>query len=412
MAHVFLKAEDGSLNMLVRVPLESLRDVIWPLLNQEYLVISRSDSLIREAARLWIANYVSLYEEDRLLGAGQLVTARISLPDDRSFNEYRTALLNLGAPTVPDSVMLPWKQALIDVHFTYPIQSADSRFSVRPELAHLGVRTTTVLRFLPSGSGERVLQYTGNPGIVHLDPSWRQASFLFMKLGFLHILGGIDHLLFLLCLVIPFRRLKPLTVIVTSFTVAHSITLIASAMNLAPTALWFTPLIEVLIALSIVIMAFENIVGARLGRRWLIVFLFGLVHGFGFSFFLRESLQFAGSHLATSLFAFNVGVELGQLLAILVLLPILVLLFRYAVPERIGTIILSALVAHTAWHWTAERGGELAQYDFQWPVLDAAFLAGAMRWLMLLLILVGVIALLMGALKRFTKPGPDAAHEG
>ena len=61
-------------------------------------------------------------------------------------------------------------------------------------------------------------------------------------------------------------------------------------------------------------MAFENIVGARLERRWMMAFGFGLVHGFGFSFFLRDSLQFAGRHLAASLLAFNLGVELGQLL--------------------------------------------------------------------------------------------------
>src|SRR5207249_10131615 len=135
----------------------------------------------------------------------------------------------------------------------------------------------------------------------------------FVKLGFLHILDGLDHLLFLFCLVIPMRRLRPLIAVITSFTVAHSLTLIASTLGLTPRALWFPPLIEVLIALSILYMAFENIVGPKLERRWLIAFGFGLVHGFGFSFALRESLQFAGSHLATSLVSFNVAVGLGQL---------------------------------------------------------------------------------------------------
>ena len=124
-------------------------------------------------------------------------------------------------------------------------------------------------------------------------------------------------------------------------------------------------------------MAFENIVAAAridmpalarrtgdatalddraLNRRWAIAFGFGLIHGFGFSFALRESLQFAGSHLLTSLLAFNVGVELGQLLVLLILVPALNLLFRFVVEERIGTILLSALIAHTGWHWAIERG--------------------------------------------------------
>ena len=69
-------------------------------------------------------------------------------------------------------------------------------------------------------------------------------------------------------------------------------------------------------------MALENIVGAStVHRRWMITFGFGLVHGFGFSFALRQTLQFAGSHLLTSLLSFNVGVELGQLLVLVLLIP-------------------------------------------------------------------------------------------
>jgi hypothetical protein len=88
----------------------------------------------------------------------------------------------------------------------------------------------------------------------------------FVKLGFLHILDGADHLLFLFCLVIPFRRLKPLIVIVTAFTVAHSISLSAAVAGFAPTGLWFPPLIELLIAASIFYVAIENIV--RPDVRW------------------------------------------------------------------------------------------------------------------------------------------------
>jgi len=172
--------------------------------------------------------------------------------------------------------------------------------------------------------------------------------------------------------------------VVTSFTLAHSITLIASAYDLAPGALWFPPLVETLIAVSIVYMALENMVSARLQRRWLIAFGFGLVHGFGFSFALRETLQFAGSHLLSSLLSFNLGVELGQLLVVALLVPALEALFRF-VPERTGTIILSALVAHTGWHWMGERWEKLRQFQFQWPAFDALLAAGALRWLMLVL---------------------------
>jgi hypothetical protein len=123
----------------------------------------------------------------------------------------------------------------------------------------------------------------------------------------------------------------------------------------------------------------------------MIAFGFGLVHGFGFSFALRENLQFAGSHLLTSLVAFNLGVELGQVLVLLLLVPLLEVLFRFVVSERMGTIILSALVAHTGWHWTVERWERLRQFRFQWPGVSAGSVASAMRWLMWALILAGVV---------------------
>jgi hypothetical protein len=293
---------------------------------------------------------------------------------------------------------LYWNQQLLDVLFEYTIVSDASAFSIEPRLARLGLRVVTALQFLPPVGASRAFEFHGNPGLVRLDPRWFQAALRFVELGFLHILDGTDHLLFILCLVIPFRRLRPLILLVTSFTVAHSITLIASAFGLAPNALWFPPLIETLIAISIVYMALENIVGSNVQRRWMITFAFGLVHGFGFSFVLGETLQFAGSHLLTALLSFNIGVELGQLLVVLLLVPALDLLFRFVVPERIGTIILSALVAHTAWHWMTERAARLSQ--FPWPTLDVASVASAMRWLMLILVLGYAIWLINAALRR------------
>jgi hypothetical protein len=131
-----------------------------------------------------------------------------------------------------------------------------------------------------------------------------------------------------------------------------------------------------------------------LRRRWVIAFGFGLVHGFGFSFALRQTLQFAGSYLLTSLLSFNLGVELGQLLVLVLLIPALEFLFKRVVAERIGTIILSVLVAHTAWHWMIERYGQLRQFQFVWPALTASFLLWVVRWLILLVVLAGILWLI------------------
>jgi hypothetical protein len=400
---VWLKPEGQRLRLLVRVPLVAMRDMNYPTRGDKtlgILDISRAESLLRDAATLWVGEAIDVYEGDTRLPRPRLVEVRPSLPSDRSFtSSYDEALAHVTGPHLADDTDLPWSSGVLDALFEYPIQSDQSRLSVDSRLDRLGLRTITVLRLvLPDGT-VRAFEFVGTTGFVRLDPRWHQAALRFVKLGFTHILDGTDHLLFLFCLVIPFRRFGALVAVVTAFTVAHSITLFASAYNLAPDALWFPPLIETLIATSIVYMALENIVGANVKRRWVITFAFGLVHGFGFSFALRQTLQFAGSHLLTSLLSFNIGVELGQLLVLVALIPALDLLFKYVVAERLGTIILSALVTHTAWHWMTERAAILRQFRFEWPALDALFLASAMRWMMLAVVAAGLYWLVFSVFK-------------
>src|SRR5216117_999529 len=389
--YAFVKPDRERLHLLVRVPLKAMRDVDYPRRGAGLLDLALADASLRNAATLWIADNVELYENDGRLGLPRVVDARVSLESDKSFASYEQALAHLTGPRLPNNMDLYWEQGLLDVLFEYPIGSDTSDFSIRPRLERLGLRTTVALRFLPAAGVVRAFDLHGDQGLVRLAPRWHQAAWRFVEAGFFHILDGTDHLLFLLCLVIPFRRFRSLVAVVTSFTVAHSITLIASAYNLAPDALWFPPLIETLIATSIVYMALENIVSPQLKRRWLITFGFGLVHGFGFSFALRQTLQFAGSHLLASLLSFNIGVELGQLLVLGLLVPVLALLFRFVVAERIGTIILSALVAHTGWHWMTERWEVLRKFHFEWPALNAALLATIAGWLIIAVAAAGLV---------------------
>jgi hypothetical protein len=393
----FLKPEGQTLRLLVRVPLKAMLDVEFPTRGAGYLDLARAEQPLRDAATIWIARNVELYEEDVRLPAPTLLAVAVSLPSDAPFRSYVDALAHVTGPPLSNDVNLHWEQGMLDALLEYPIAWDRSRFAISPGLERLGLRVTIALRLLTPDGRERAFELHDDPGLVRLDPRWHQAAQRFAQSGFFHILDGTDHLLFLLCLVIPLRRFSTLVGVVTSFTVAHSITLIASAYELSPRALWFPPLVETLIAASIVYMALENVVGARIGRRWVVAFAFGLVHGFGFSFALRDSLQFAGSHLLAALFSFNLGIEAGQLFVLLAAVPLLNLLFRLGVEERIGTIILSALVAHTGWHWMTERGAQLGQ--FPWPRVDLATLATAARVTFVLVAAVTVAwvaALLLG----------------
>jgi len=412
----FLKPENNRLRLLIRVPLEAMQDINFPLRGPGYLDLEGAEVLLPDAAMLWLGQEVELFENGNLLAEPELADFRLSLPSDRSFETYETALENIirGERLSADTQLI-WRQAMLDVALDYNIESDESSFSIRPGVERLGLRVVTVLRFITPEGNERPFELRGDPGIVTLDPRWHQAAWRFVRSGFDHILDGIDHLLFLLCLVVPFRRIRALIPIVTGFTVAHSVTLIASAYDLAPNVLWFPPLVETLIAVSILYMAFENIVaaqtdtGTRVTQRWMMAFGFGLVHGFGFSFALRETLQFAGAHLLTSLLSFNVGVELGQLLVIAICVPALDWLFRFVVSERIGTILISALVAHTSWHWMVERYEVLAQYPITWTAFTSAMLVGIMPWLITLLVASVGAGLLMNYFKRHAdKPTPSS----
>ena len=360
----FVKPEDNSLRLLMRVPLEAMRDIQFPTFGPGYLDIAQADTSLRNAARLWIANDIELFENGQRSPELRLIAARASIPSNRAFRSYATAEAHVLSDALPASTELIWQQAALDVLFEVPIESELSDFSIRPGLERLGIRVITVIRFVPRQGPERVFELVGESGTVELDPRWHQAALRFVMSGFVHILDGIDHLLFVLCLVIPFRQsFKALIWIVTAFTVAHSATLAASAYGLAPSSLWFPPLVETLIAASIFYMAVENIFGPGLQRRWMIAFGFGLIHGFGFAFALSETLQFAGDHVLMSLLSFNIGVEIGQILILFLFLVALNLLFRFVKQERIAIIVISVLIGHTAWHWMTERFTDLRAFQ-------------------------------------------------
>ena len=421
----FFKPEGNRARLLIRVPMAAMRDVEFPewapgSQGPNYLDFDHSEQVFRDAAKEWIAGLIQVYEGARRLPEPSIVEVRASLASDRSFATYEQALAHLMGPKLTNATAVVWNQTLLDVLLEYPIDSERSDFSIRSSLDTLGLRVVTALRFLPPAGGSaqpiRAFEFTGDPGMLRLDPHWYQAAARFVRGGFEHILTGADHLLFLFCLVIPFRRFRSLIPIITAFTAAHSITLIASAYNLAPEGLWFPPLIETLIAASIVYMALENIVGkANVHRRWMIAFGFGLVHGFGFSFGLKQTLQFAGSHLLTSLLSFNAGVELGQLLVLCLFVPVLELLFRFVVEERMGTIILSAFVAHTGWHWMLDRGATLARFPFAWPQFDPAIAVVILRWSIAIVVLAGCLWFLHDFMRRRgvrERPAPEQELTG
>ncbi len=187
------------------------------------------------------------------------------------------------------------------------------------------------------------------------------AAATFVVEGIRHIIEGMDHVLFVLCMVIGSLSLRALLARVTGFTLGHSVTLIMGFFGLAPSAPWFIPAVETAIALTIILAAADAVFQRPERKHSYLVAAgvtagVGLLHGFGFSFMLREILKVDAENVWQSLLAFNVGVEIGQLMIVLVTWPLVVMLRRMPATIWFGArTFIAASISVVAMIWAVER---------------------------------------------------------
>ena len=243
--HAFVKPEGERLRVLLRVPLDLLLNIDLPKQGPGYLVLSQIEPALARAVAATDKDVEFFEDGERLALAGSL--ARISVPSDRSFGSFEGALALLRGPRLPETTYVFWNQGYFDAYLEYRIRSPRSAFTIDFHVAPgLQDRLKMDLRYIVPGGAVRAFEFATATGPIPLDPRWYHAAWSFVRSGIAHILGGLDHLLFLLCLILPFRRLDwTLAGTVTAFTIAHSITLIAAAYGLVPSGNWFPPLVEV-----------------------------------------------------------------------------------------------------------------------------------------------------------------------
>ncbi|GAA4556663.1 HupE/UreJ family protein [Planotetraspora kaengkrachanensis] len=179
----------------------------------------------------------------------------------------------------------------------------------------------------------------------------------FVRLGAEHLLFGLDHILFLLALLLGAKRLRDVVEVATAFTVAHSVTLVLAAIGWVSVPGW---IVEPLIALSIAFVALDNLLSPKTSHRLPVVFGFGLLHGLGFAGALSVDGPLSASTLA-DLVSFNVGIELVQLTIITLAFPALLFLRRVATTPvaaralMLGTVAATVAVAGAGLVWFVER---------------------------------------------------------
>ena len=261
----------------------------------------------------------------------------------------------------------------VDVLLHYASQSAIYNYALSsnfdPGLPDQDETANLVLDYSPGG-----VQVFRERGLLQepvvITRSAFDAVITFIKEGVKHILEGLDHVLFVICLVLGAMHLKPLLWRVTGFTLGHSITLSIGFFGFVPTAAWFVPAVETSIALSIIYVAIvavlpdlnpdSSLVSQQQKSEWTVVAvtgLIGLLHGLGFSFVLQNILQVTSPNIWQSLLAFNLGVEVGQLLIVMAagLVFYVISLFGPGA-TKINRYLVASICTFIALYWVIERG--------------------------------------------------------
>ncbi|WP_068113492.1 HupE/UreJ family protein [Tropicimonas marinistellae] len=308
------------------------------------------------------ADSLRVATESGALGA-EVVSVRVHTvggePDFATRGEAEAALAartpgwsNLGETYVGDAV--------VDIHLRYPTAQPVSvyRLSTLVDPGLPGQQETANLVLDYRGDTTRTYRKTGlmlEPVTVAGSPA--AAALTFTTEGIRHILVGIDHVLFVLCMVIGAQTLGALLARVTGFTIGHTVTLGLGFFGIAPSAPWFIPAVETAIALSIIWAAADAVLqrpgqSRSNGNAVAVTAAIGLLHGFGFSFMLRNILQVDADNVWQSLLAFNFGVELGQLAIVALIWPIVIAIRR--MPERVwigtrGAVAVSVSLIAAIW---------------------------------------------------------------
>lgn len=258
--------------------------------------------------------------------------------------------------------------AVVDVHVRYSDMADDTSFRVssvvNPNLPGQNETANLLLDYRDGAVRtyrERGLLLTP----IEITGTAASAAWSFVVEGIRHILEGLDHVLFVLCMILGAATLRSLIARVTGFTVGHTVTLIMGFFGLAPQGPWFIPAVETLIAVSIIFAAADAVLRTPgdekgNGRAVSVTALIGLLHGFGFSFMLQNILKVDAPNVWQSLIAFNVGVEAGQLLIVAAIWPLVLFLRNLPVPiwrvVNVGTAATASLIAA---FWVIERARTL-----------------------------------------------------
>ena len=308
---------------------------------------------------------VAMDDVARLAPALPVATGPVAASDIHGLDAVLLAhfVVLQGAVSLPARVVdaRVLASGLLEVHVEHALEPAATSITLRSTFHQITDETHRVIARVERHGNVTPFVFTAGQSQhdVPVAPdrwSWRAAvapagsARAMLLVGIAHILTGYDHLVFLACLLMAGGRVRFLVGIVSAFTVAHSITLVLAAMRVVTLPARF---VEPAIAISIAYVAIENLVADPGRRRWPTAFGFGLIHGFGFAGTL-DMLGLPLGQWLVAVFAFNVGVEIGQLAVVAIALPLVIAIARSSRHAQVVRYASSAVLG-LAVFWFVER---------------------------------------------------------
>lgn len=309
-------------------------------------------------------------EGDRLRGAVENVRLHL-INKEPPFSNLEEARASVSSSVLPAAgTEIYAGDAVVDVVVSYQSTGPVYRYAIggalNPGLPDQNDTDNLILDHGPDGTvAFRQLGILDEPVVI--SRSVLAAYLTFIKQGVRHILEGLDHVLFVLCLALGSSRFPSLLWRTTGFTIGHSVTLALGFFGYLPSGVWFIPAVETGIALSIIYAAIIAIVPRFNGRRseavvFAVTTAIGLLHGLGFSFVLSEILHADSPEIWQSLAAFNVGIEVGQMAIILTVWPVFLLIrHRNTKAWQVWRLGVATGCAAVAVFWTGERALSLIE---------------------------------------------------
>ncbi len=352
----FVNQEPEELQVLMRLPLTLLLNVNLPKRGPGYLDLAIIAPDLDRAANV-VAGELPFYANgERLVPTGY--RTQLALPSSDAFSSYDRALAHFADALPSEDTNIFWNQGYFDIHLTYPLPADETAIAFEMTMVPgLAGQIHLLLEFRSRG-GE-VTSYVLHHGMgqITLNPGWIDVAQVFAGLGFSYPFYSLIHLVFLLCLLIPFGARNALyqALIILGFAVGQGLALVYCVLASLTISQEFQALVEFIASLLLAMLAIQNIVTSRPGYRLIAGLLGGLALGLLFVNELRSDLQLNGGLEAVSLTFFNIGLVAALAAIAIAANPIIRLLHRTRRSGRYAVLIVSGLVLFSAWHWLTDR---------------------------------------------------------